>query len=111
MNTPYQNIGEANEYSAFLTGADGHDKASLLRRTYSPNLPDVPVLSDAEWQAMINLIDAAPELLKNLRQAVRFLELESADNPHDADVLDSLLHYSKVAIDRATGHPGENDSH
>lgn len=109
MQTPYQNIGEATDHAAFITGADGHDKASILRRTFSPNLPDIPVLDDDGWQRLIHLIDAAPALLDQLRKAVMWLELEQPEDEHDKGVLHSLLHYSKVAIDRATGHPGETD--
>lgn len=108
MNAPYQNVGEANEHYAFLTGGDGHDKATLMRRTLHTHDPaGLPVLNDDEWQAMIWLINAAPELLRVLRQAVNYLELENPSDEHDRACLESMLHYARVAIDRATGHPGE----
>ena len=109
MNTPYKNIGDANEDSAFLTGSDGHDKASLLRRTiHSYEKPeDVNVLSDDEWQRMIYLIDAAPKLLNVVSQVLPWLEVNREINhghmsQHDLSVLDDVIVDARSAIDLAT---------
>jgi hypothetical protein len=91
MQTPYQNIGEATDYAAFITGADGHDKASILRRTSSPNLPDIPVLDDDGWQRLIYLIDAAPKLLE-------FAKLYQSGR----GTLAMLNERARIAIDLAT---------
>lgn len=75
MNTneytpPFTSVGEANEHAAFLTSVDGHDVATVFRRTHPiqshhSHLQDA-LLTDAEWQDTINLIDAAPKLLEAL---------------------------------------------
>lgn len=106
MQLPYQNIGEATEYCAFITGADGHDKASLLRRTFSPNLPDTPVLDDDGWQRLLYLIDAAPKLLELAKRALPWLEVDRENDllagTHDQDILDGLIADARTAIDLAT---------
>ena len=107
MQTPYQNIGDANECSASITGADGHDKATLLRRTFNPNLPDIPVPSDGQWQSLIYLIDAAPRLLEVVLIVYPWLTVESDVNghtmsEHDKWELDGLIRNMKIAIDLAT---------
>jgi hypothetical protein len=112
MNAPYNNVGEADQHRAFLTGADGHDKATLMRRTIHSheNYNQVKVLTDEDWQRMVWLIDAAPALLKSLQDVIAWLDVEpTPEDPHDAATLDSMLHYAKVARDRATGYPGETD--
>ena len=97
MQTPYTNIGEATEYSAFITGADGHDKASILRRTvHSYEDPaQVKVLDDDQWQALIYLIDAAPKLLEAL--------IGLMDAPIDGGINTSdAIADARTAIDLAT---------
>jgi hypothetical protein len=107
MQTPYQNIGEATRNAAFITGADGHDKASILRRTSSPNLPDIPVLDDDGWQRLIYLIDAAPKLLEALRRAKDWIAVEGDYGKdkweeHDQNVYDETMEAINAAIDLAT---------
>lgn len=95
MQTPYQNIGEATDHAAFITGTDGHDKASILRRTFSPNLPDIPVLDDDGWQRLIYLIDAAPKLLEALQDLI---EWESRMGGFESKYWEE----ARIAIDLAT---------
>lgn len=110
MNTtPYQNIGDANKDFAFLTGPDGHDKASLLRRTLHSyeKQEEVNVLSDDEWQRMIYLIDAAPKLLNVVATVLPWLEVDREINqehmsPHDLTILDKAIADARMALDLAT---------
>jgi hypothetical protein len=107
MQTPYQNIGEANEYSAFITGHDGHDKAVINR--YDRELPDDhPLLDDDEWQRLTYLIDAAPKLLEALHKAQMWMACEDdyGMNGHDRDVYKETMEAINAAIDLATkGRP------
>lgn len=111
MNTtPYNNLGDANKDFAFLTGHDGRDKASLLRRTlHSYEKPeDVTVLSDDEWQRMLYLIDAAPKLLNVVARLHTWLEMnreinQEHMNRHDLTILDDAIAEARMALDLATG--------
>ena len=63
---PYSKIGDAHPESAFLTNKNGYDVA-VLRRVLPKNVTsEHQPLSDEQWQKMINLIDAAPDLLNAL---------------------------------------------
>lgn len=61
---------DAGIEDVFLSNSDGHDVAVLqrLRRTEDRNgyRTDDP-LSDEQWQGMIDLVAAAPELLEALK--------------------------------------------
>ena len=67
MNT-YTKIGDANQESAFLTNEGGYDVA-VLSRVLRESVPsDHQSLPDDQRQQLINLIDAAPDLLAVLRE-------------------------------------------
>ena len=107
MKTPYQKIGaNVNDDYAFLTGSDGDNKATLLRRTlHNYEKPeDVRVMSDDEWQHMIYLIDAAPKLLNVVSQVLPWLEVARLFNMSQRDLsnLDDIIADARTAIDLAT---------
>ena len=105
QTTPYHSVGDANEYSAFLTGHDGHDKATVLRRTRQTfDAPDLKVLSDDEWQSLVYLIDAAPAMLDALEKARIWLECEDLKwmNTPDWEAYQDLMHRIRTAKDLAT---------
>lgn len=63
MSTPYANIGDATEDSACITDSNGYDVAWLTRVAAVAVHPTHPTLTDEQWQQLINLIAAAPDLL------------------------------------------------
>jgi hypothetical protein len=89
-----------------LTNANGYDVAVLRRVLTKDVTPEHQTLSDEQWQKMINLIDAAPDLLKALRECIPYVqeELESCvalkDEEGDAaaENISSLLDRVNAAI-------------
>jgi hypothetical protein len=68
--TPYASVQSADETSCTLTNADGYDVACLERVTARvPRLPAEHHLTPKQWQDMINLVNAAPDLLEALQTA------------------------------------------
>lgn len=70
MTAPYKEVDAINEDSAMLTGRDGFDKATI-RRIMPSEVADpefkAALLTDEQWQEMLNLIDAAPKMATALR--------------------------------------------
>jgi hypothetical protein len=105
QTTPYRQVSEAGNHAAILAGYDGHDKATVLRRTRQTfDAPDVKVLSDDEWQRLIYLIDAAPAMLDALEKARIWLECEDLKwmNTPDWETYQDLTHRIRTAKDLAT---------
>jgi twitching motility protein PilT len=81
------------------------DKAVINR--YDRELPDDhPLLNDDEWQAVVNLISAAPKLLDVVRRAQEWIEPEIWQREdmdlHDQAVYDALNWDLLSALDLAT---------
>ena len=89
--TPYTNIGDANMEAAFLANSDGYDVATLMRVIKIDVSPTHQTLNDEQWQQMIDLIDAAPDLLAALER----LAHPMAD--------DEDLDYAREVIAKAKG--------
>jgi hypothetical protein len=68
-------IGEAVEAAAFITNDEGYDVA-VLRRVIANEVQDPAhtLLADDEWQKLVNLVNAAPELLFAAKCALADLE-------------------------------------
>jgi hypothetical protein len=68
-------IGEAVEAAAFITNEEGYDVA-VLRRVIANEVTDEQhkLLTDDEWQSLVNLINAAPAMLDALRLALTCLD-------------------------------------
>lgn len=77
-------VAEATNYCAYLSKPDGFDIVTLHRV-----LPDEVTdpehksacLTDAEWQSVINLMDAAPRLLSALRDVLEDSDAGNAETP------------------------------
>ena len=83
--------------SAFITGPDGHDKASIVRKFVQPyeDPAQVKVLGDEDWLRLLYLIDAAPKLLEAL--------IGLMDAPIDGGINTSdAIADARAAIDLAT---------
>lgn len=98
MITPYANIGEANQESSFLTNKDGCDVA-VLSRVLPESVPSYhQTLTDEQWQQVIDLIAAAPEMLAALEAA-----LEAVEYYHDHEGAEETIKQVRDAIALATG--------
>lgn len=60
---PHGAVGDCTEKVAFIANKDGYDIANLHRVVGNPEHNP----SDAEWQSLIDLVNAAPALLAALR--------------------------------------------
>lgn len=75
---PYSSIGEADNCSAFLTNSDGYDVARLERvRDHGDPAHAHALLNGEQWQRVIDLVDAAPELYDALLAALPSLAGEA----------------------------------
>ncbi len=98
-------IDEANNVSAFITNEEGYDVA-VLERVHRTALP--PMLTDAEWQSLINLINAAPAMLDALKCALADLEgsLQAHNQTdwyaHDWEAHQQSIDEARAAIAKAT---------
>ena len=61
-------IGDASSDHAFLTNSEGYDIAVLKPTATERKLPEGHTLTPEQWQSIINLIDAAPDMLQALRE-------------------------------------------
>ena len=96
MSTPYANIGDANQESSFLTNNDGADVA-VLSRVLTASVPSYhPTLTDEQWQQVIDLIDAAPDLLAALESI-----LSSTCGDIGDDGYDGCIRIEAKSLDRA----------
>lgn len=68
-DTPNFHIGDASPDSAFLTNSEGYDIAVLHPITAE----DGHKLTPEQWQGIINLINAAPQLLQELNETIATL--------------------------------------
>lgn len=101
---------DAGMRDVFLSNSDGHDVAVLqrLRRTYDRNgyRTDDP-LSDEQWQGMIDLVAAAPELLTVCQCIAGDLEAllggDDFSGMSDAEMFGVMLESLKAAIAKAEG--------
>lgn len=99
---PRFSIGEADQQSAFLTNPEGWDIATLSRidvsRMKDPEKSGHSV-TDAEWQELVNHVDAAPDMLAALLLARDDLQLISdANDGSHGRTLEAIL----AAIAKAT---------
>lgn len=97
---------DAGFRDVFLSNSDGHDVAVLqrLRRAEDRNgyRTDDP-LSDEQWQKMVDLVAAAPELLESCRLLLEIVESEYAadSQPEDLDSWRTAIALGEKAIARA----------
>lgn len=108
---PYKCVGDAHQEAAFLTGHDGYDKA-VLRRVTARDVDDAEykksVVTDAEWQRIIDLIDAAPKTLAALENMVDAFctALEINENGVDPDGHEyECVRVARAEIANAKGQP------
>ena len=101
-------IEEATHSAAFITGDDGFDVAVLQR--VADKLPcGEPRTTDAEWQSLVNLVNAAPELLSAARTALdaitdMFAALRfHPDHQHVEEKLLVARDRTRAAITKAEG--------
>jgi hypothetical protein len=87
-------IDEANNTAAFITNDEGYDIAKL-ERIERPNLPSM--LTDDEWQQLVNLVNAAPAMLEALRY-IATLDTSQDASPEQC----SAVLLAMEAIDKAT---------
>lgn len=87
-------IDEATNVSAFITNDEGYDVA-VLERVHRTALP--PMLTDAEWQSLVNLVNAAPAMLEAL-QYIAGLDTSQDASPEQC----SAVLVAMNAIDKAT---------
>ena len=59
--------------AAFLANSDGYDVATLMRVIKIDVSPTHQTLNDEQWQQMIDLIDAAPDLLAAASEALEMI--------------------------------------
>lgn len=85
MKAPFENIGDANQESAFLTNSEGYDVARLERITPAewPDLEPGNYLTDEEWQSVIDTANLAPSMATALCAIVD--KLESGISPLPSD--------------------------
>jgi hypothetical protein len=114
MNAPYSHIGEATRESAILTNAGGYDVAVIERATVrAPGLTAEHHLTGEEWQRIINLVDAAPDLLAALsacldsmtRQFPVGLPVQPGTHSEEQD-WNQAVRSARAAITRATNTEG-----
>ena len=84
--------------AAFLTNSDGYDVATLMRVIKIDVSPTHQTLNDEQWQQMINLIDAVPDLLAALEAA-----LEAVEYYDEREGAEKTLRQVRAAIAKATG--------
>ena len=74
-------IGEAVEAAAFITNDEGYDVA-VLRRVIANEVTNEQhtLLTDDEWQSLVNLINAAPALLSKLKELADYVRCEFASS-------------------------------
>lgn len=100
-------IDEANNTAAFITNEDGFDVA-VLTRVIEKNPCGEPRLTDDEWQSLVNLVNAAPEMLNALKCALADLEgsLQAHNQTdwyaHDWEAHQQSIDEARAAIDKAT---------
>jgi hypothetical protein len=100
-------IDVSDDITAYITNEDGFDVA-VLQRVLEKNPCGEPRLTDDEWQSLVNLVNAAPEMLTALKCALADLEgalqvHEQMDwYAHDWDSHQQSIDEARAAIDKAT---------
>lgn len=84
-------VGDAQPESALLEFPDGPDKVRLER---------LSGLSDEEWQGVINLIHAAPDLLAALKHIVQDVQA-CLDGIQSPESITGVLVEARAAIAKA----------
>lgn len=115
MKTSFENIGDANQESAFLTNAEGYDVARLERITPAtwPDLEPGNYLTDDEWQSVIDTANIAPTMAAALCAIVDKLESGISPLPSDdfwkhARNLVADLRVTRVESRPLVTHPTED---
>ena len=89
-------IDEANNAAAFITNEEGYDVA-LLQRVLEKSPVGEPRITDADWQSLVSLINAAPAMLEALRY------IAGLDTSQDASPAQcSAVAVAMEAIDKST---------
>lgn len=90
-------IDEANNTAAYITNEEGYDVA-LLQRVLEKSPVGEPRITDADWQSLVSLINAAPALLAALTQLVD----EMTANEDGELLYGDWLGTARAAVDKAT---------
>ena len=89
-------IDEADNAAAFITNEEGYDVA-VLQRVLEKSPVGEPRITDADWQSLVSLINAAPDMLEALRY------IAGLDTSQDASPAQcSAVLVAMEAIDKAT---------
>lgn len=91
-------VTEATEWAAFVSDPLGFDVAFIQRLPSHGYESQVP-LTDDEWQGMVDVYAAAPELLAALKELVHYDEGSSEQGSYGYEV----LRRCKAAIAAAEG--------
>lgn len=101
MKTEVRYTVDAYKHTAFISEPTGHDVAYLGRLSPKEDgngfASEAP-LDDDEWQRLINLVAAAPELLESLKRCVQWLSDLDNDICEKAELLNAM-----DAIEKAEG--------
>lgn len=91
--------------AAFLTNSDGYDVATLMR--VIDVSPTHQTLNDEQWQQMINLIDAVPDLLAACETVVNdcdaILDGDDMSGMSDEELFSAIKQTLTAAIAKAKG--------
>lgn len=104
----YTHIGDAGTEHAFLTSAGGCDLATLRPVTVdAPGLNQEHCMTPEEWQGMVDLVNAAPEMLAALQAiAARVAEdretVESLGYCYTDSAEEDCADIARAAIAKAT---------
>lgn len=85
-------IDEAVEAAAFITNEEGYDVA-VLRRVIANEVEHgrPTLLTDDEWQSLVNLVNAAPEMLAALAVAETALNAYSGGESSDLEQIRNAI--------------------
>ena len=116
-------IGHADEYAGQLTNAAGYDIAEVVRHgrrvegddaagwATSRGLPLEHHTTDAQWQELLRLLNAAPDLLEALRLCYyRWDDLDDEDDPLlGAKIARAIAKAEGRSIDTTTPNQEEDE--
>lgn len=95
----------SDDITAYITNEEGYDVA-LLQRVLEKSPVGEPRITDADWQSLVSLINAAPVLLDELRRCVKVLQGVVHDTLGDEAgrnaVCATFAISAMAAIDKAT---------
>lgn len=95
-------IDEANNAAAFITNEEGYDVA-VLQRVLEKSPVGEPRITDADWQSLVGLINAAPALLSKLKELADYVRCEFASSePLCQRAEEALALVAQAAINNTT---------